>query len=387
MQIAQYNQSLYRKFVSEDLLLRFLTIFEKYIKGNDYYEALRFNGLGEEQHIDTLLAKKLVHVVATLGYFEKVLKQTSRNSTLSDDLILATLLFELVQVDFADTLSEIEELRFKPIQLSFFETLKKQALEGVKNDLFSNSLYIKFPELQTWSNFLTSLNHIFFGVIEKYSSFHLAKPFIDRRLTEYYMFIAFDHVRAKNDKRALQEELILQTYGNNIVDWKSRPEWVRTPSLWLNFLGDSISFLVLLFLVVEYNVTNSVNLMVNTIKYFRGIGVLNVFLDDLLDYEEDAVHCDSNLIIDLQKGLFDEDIDLRSGKNFDRVEIFLTRILKTIAQDAILSKNDLSSDKELEMFSSLTIILDLIGKLYLSMAQSLQKENELVYIKKVFNER
>ncbi len=311
-------------------------------------KALASNALGDEQNILNLVQLKKLHTVAALIYFQSVLEKYKKGKKLKRETIEAIAILEFTQVDFADTLSEIEMLRNMDDQLYIFEAMKSNILYGDQQSIFPNKNYSQLESqiLNGWNDLYKKLGIRFRDLI------NIKKPMdtktlevVDKRLTEYYTFIALDHVRDESEKQSLKIKLRETTFQYDNTSWKSVPGWVKSHELWFQFLGDSISFLVPLFVYMELNELSNYEVLSHLIMAFRGVGILNVLLDDMLDYEQDKDRNDTNLFSEVFDGKFNNDLN-----TFTRGEEAVCTLFKKIINTII---DDFKSFDEIEKFDSI----------------------------------
>lgn len=326
------------KIISEAGLLKFFDLYTKNISSSKYYKSLESNAIGAEQNITNLIEKKLIHSIATIGFLEDI--YAGMGKEISDDTILAITLFELTQVDFADTIAEVEIFRNYESQIYFFESLKNIAIDGDK----VKTVFKLPPErllsddqlelINNWDKFLIELCSKFYELMKKYPKWNNVKKLVVRRLEEYYWGIARDHVRKESELMRLNELILSNTYNKKLgASWKSVPSWV-SKDIWLNFfLGDSISFLIPIELVIDFEDFITKDSLVYYFISFRGVAALNVLLDDIIDKAEDQER-------------FDKDISQRKVN----VEIFLKNIINLIYVDFEKYKNKFSSERSSELF-------------------------------------
>src|SRR5690606_13093996 len=119
------------------------------------------------------------------------------------------------------------------------------------------------------------------------------------------------------------------------------------------------------FLALEFPESANDKLMTEIIKAFRGIGFLNVWLDDLLDEEEDSLNGDVNLVTDILAGKYDASLKSISSieiLNFskDRIELLNEKVLVQIIDDFAVS----TTKENRRLITSLLKIITNMPKLY-----------------------
>ena len=337
---------------------------------NDFFFKLNKNKLLNPRLV---IEKKLNHTLAALEFFQLLLE-----NQLTLDCIYSILIFEITQVDFADNLGETKIFKDYKLQIKLFENLKDAIVNEKYNYLLNlGNIPLDYRNhIISWENYLFYLIKIFNKIIQKYPLWNKLKPLVERRLIEYYHSIALDHMHNKPEEKIIKSYLIKKTYKRHLRIWKNTPKWVKHTDLWFNFLGDSISFLSPIFFSIELPKRVDYNFTLMMFKSYRAVGVLNVFLDDLLDIDEDKKEGGINLIDQLLKNKYNQDFDLDpKTTNDEKLIIVLNKIINTIKSDIYYFSKKVNN-------KLLFIKLNLIIKSMLSFYYYLGKfnNNKIIYL-------
>lgn len=329
------------------------------IKNDKYIQLYNLNN--KPNSLYKSLNKKIIHVQAALYFFEN-LSKINLNDGISEDTILSTIILELTQVDFADSFGERNYLRSYNSQERLYSGLKNNLLYMKSEGLFDyrNIPETDHKELKIFESFMYDLNSFFQGLTHRKKNWLILRQSLDIRITQYYKFIMYAHLKDTQSK-------------NKLIEWFNRNQSKVNPyyalsisssnDLWLNCYGDSISFLTINYIFHEYhNIDDLATLINNTLCAFLGVGILNVLMDSIVDVVEDERNNDPNLFSNIKKnglyGVFSK--DLNSNNITD-----LYCILISIIRDEF--NKTMPSTKDTQIFQSLSTIVYDMTKFYASL--------------------
>lgn len=214
-----------------------------------------------------VMVDKIDHTVATITYFENILAAIGEEVKIDSDIIYGVGIYELVMVDFIDSIGEHEMCR------------ADYRIQWDLSDRLLESCFSRESELP--SNLPLNLIPLISPLLVLTSSVRMLRDKYNSPIVEY----TFDHLlevsqefthafALKNARSPAYEELLEVQSGQRHV-------------------GDFISYLTTLFVGLKFPEMRPV-VIDEVRKSFWWMGRLSLFLDDLGDIERDRLAMDHN---------------------------------------------------------------------------------------------
>lgn len=214
-----------------------------------------------------VMVEKIDHTIATIAYFEKVLASIGEPVSIGQDIVYGVGIYELVMVDFIDSIGELESCRSNfRIQWDLSDRLLESCF--VKDSEAPNNLPGNLVPLVrvlfTLSSKVRELKQKYQTPMVEYTFAHLAA--VSQEFTHAFAL--------KNARSSDYESLLIVKEGERHV-------------------GDFISYLTTLFVGLKFPEWEPY--IIDEIrKSFWWMGRLSLFLDDLGDIERDRYAMDHN---------------------------------------------------------------------------------------------
>lgn len=251
-----------------------------------------------EEIIREIFIHKIDHSLAALAFYQKCF------GNLKLELIRSIFVLQIIQVDLADTVSESKSLRDLKTQELFFNNLLLTTFETENNDKYYDQLNKLISKSDIENNkilikIIKNLNQIFQENTKFQNEKELAiKKILLDWIVEYYHYIVNDHTPLKHKIQSM--ELLLNTYNKHKLNHKKWRDFTNEFKF-LNiqtkviYFGDSISFLSVLAVYLQFEKIRDCNYFYSILNSFRFVGFYNVLLDDLSDYNIDLKNSDQNM--------------------------------------------------------------------------------------------